>query len=707
VAALGNHAGLPLHGVNLKELFLEIGTEDIPAGFVLQALQEMDRLIRKELSFLRIGHGDVKAFGTPRRLVLSVAGVSERQEDVSAQVLGPAKKAAYDDRGNMTKAAEGFARSQGVDISNLKVVETPKGEYLAVQKEEKGRATAELLGEVLPRLISSIPFRKSMRWGGLDVRFARPVHWIVAMYGGELIPFAFGEAGSGDESRGHRFMSPGSFRARGLSDYLEKAEKAFVIVDQEKRKGMIREQVQSLASSVKGFAIEDEELLDTVTFLVEYPVAVLGGFERDFLELPKEVLITSMREHQKYFSIVDREGSLLPHFIAISNTKAKEMDVVRQGNERVLRARLSDARFFYEEDRKVPLKDRVERLKGIVFQARLGTSYEKMERFKAVTEYLADMLDASAKAPASRAAYLCKADLVTGMVGEFPKLQGIMGREYARLSGEGEDVATAVYEHYLPSFAGDRLPSFDAGAFLSIADRIDTICGCFGIGQIPTGAADPFALRRHAIAIINIVLDKKYKLSLSKLMEKSLELLDGKLTRPVEDVKRDVLDFIKVRLQNILTGEGYPIDVVDAVLSANFDDMVGSVKTAKALSDLKKKPDFEPLAIAFKRAVNIIKGTKRTDVDPSLFQHQTEKDLYSASRKVKEKVSELAGTEDFGGALKEVAALKGPVDAFFDGVLVMEKDERIRNNRLALLWAVSDIFSGFADFSRIVTASEK
>ena len=695
--------GVKVFGVNLKELLLEIGTEEIPAGFVPKALEEMDALIKKEFSFLRIKHGEVKTFGTPRRLVLSVTGVAERQEDVSIQVMGPAKKAAFDEKGDLTKAAEGFARSQRVDVSDLKVVQTPKGEYLAVQKEEKGRPTADILEEVLPRLTSSIPFRKSMRWGDLDVRFARPIHWIVALYGGELVPFAVGDIKSGNESRGHRFMSPVSFKVSGLSDYLEKTKNAFVIVEQDKRKAIIREQVDKLASSVNGTAIDDEELLDTVSFLVEYPVALLGGFEKEFLKLPKEVLITSMREHQKYFSLVDKDGKLLPHFIAVSNTNAKDMDVVKKGNERVLRARLSDARFFYEEDRKVPLEDRVERLKGIVFQAKLGTSYEKMQRFRAITESLADTLDVTVKAEASRAAYLCKADLVTGMVGEFPNLQGIMGREYAELSGDGDMVATAIYEHYLPTSAGGKLPATNSGAFLSISDRIDTICGCIGIGQIPTGTTDPFALRRHTIAIINIVIDKNYKLSLSKLVDKSLELLSGKITRPVGDVKKDVMEYIKVRLQNILTSEGYPIDVADAVLSANFDDIVKSVKIVKALSELKKRPDFEPLAIGFKRAVNITKGTVRTTVDTSLFQHQAEKELYEASNKVKEKVSEFAQKEDFDRALLEVAVIKGPVDAFFDGVLVMDKDEKIKNNRLALLWGVSDIFSGFADFSKITT----
>ncbi|MBM2838092.1 MAG: glycyl-tRNA synthetase beta chain [Deltaproteobacteria bacterium] len=701
--------------MDLKELFLEIGTEEIPAGFVPKALEEMDALIRKELSSLRIKHCEVKIFGTPRRLVLSVSDVADRQEDISIQVMGPAKKAAYDDKGNLTKAAEGFVRSQGVDPSQLKVVETPKGEYLAVQKEEKGRPTADLLEEVLPRLISSIHFRKSMRWRDLDVRFARPIHWIVALFGGDVVPFSFGEVKSGNESRGHRFMAPGTFKVSGLADYLDKTEKAFVIVDQDKRKEMIMEQVNKLDASVSGLKIVTEDLFETVTYLdlletinylVEYPVGLMGSFDEEFLSLPEEVLITSMKKHQKYFYVKNREsGKLLPYFIAVSNTAAKDIDVVRKGNERVLRARLSDAAFFYNEDKKIPLEKRVEKLKGVVFQAKLGTVYEKMERFKSIAEFLADILKPEVKETVSRAAYLCKADLVTGMVGEFPELQGIMGREYARVANEDADVAAAIYDHYLPRFAEDGVPVSDAGAILSIADRIDTICGCFGIGQIPTGATDPFALRRHTIAIINIILTRNYRVSISRLADKAIELLSGKITRPAEDVKKEVMEYMRVRLLNLLTGNGDPADVVDAVLSANFDDIVRSVKIVKALSEIKKMPDFEPLAIAFKRAVNITKGTVRTSVNPSLFGPPAEKELYDASASAKTTISLSFEKENFTEALEHVSHLKAPVDAFFDDVLVMDKDEKIKNNRLALLWGVSDIFSGIADFSKITTTS--
>ena len=340
----------------------------------------------------------------------------------------------------------------------------------------------------------------------------------------------------------------------------------------------------------------------------------------------------------------------------------------------------------------------------MVFQAKLGTVYEKMERFKGLAEFLADTLKPEVKETVSRAAYLCKADLVTGMVGEFPELQGIMGREYAAVSKEDPKVASAIHDHYLPRFAEDGVPDNDAGAILSIADRIDTICGCFGIGQIPTGATDPFALRRHTIAIINIILTKNYRLSISNLTDKAIELLSGKITRPAEDVKNDVMEYIKVRLQNVLTSDGFSIDVVDAVLSANFDDIVRSARIVKALSEIKKRTDFEPLAVAFKRAVNITKGTIRTAVDLSLFQHDAEKVLYEALIKVRERVSELSKKEEFNSALLEIATLKGAVDAFFDGVMVMDKDEKIKNNRLAILWGVSDIFSGIADFSRITTA---
>ena len=683
-----------------KELFLEIGTEEIPAAFLPKAMADLDALIRKEFEHARVSHGEVRTLGTPRRIALLVRDLDEQQPDAEVTALGPAKKVAYDADGKPTKAAEGFARGQGVDVQDLSVATTEKGEYVAVTKRIVGRPTADLLTEILPRLIGAIPFRKSMRWGDLDVRFARPMHWIVALFDGVVVPFSFGSINSGSASRGHRFMADASFPVRDFAHYLDECERHFVIPDPEKRKEIIRREVEQAARAAGGRVLPDEGLLEQVTFLVEYPSVVCGSFERDFLQVPKEVLITSMREHQRYFSLVDEDGRLLPNFITVNNTLAEDPAVVRRGNERVLRARLSDARFFFEEDKKVSLEGRVEDLKGVVYQAKLGTSYEKMERFRTLAEGLASRLCPEVAGRVSRAAYLCKADLVTGMVGEFPELQGVMGREYALLSGEEPDVARAIHEHYLPTQAGGDLPATDIGAFVSIADKLDTICGCFGVGLIPTGTADPYALRRSAIGIIAILLDRGYDLSLTDLIDSSLDLLRHKLTRDETLVRGDVLDFFRGRYVNLMAGR-YPSDVVEAVVAVSFDNLNEANARMAALAEFRERPDFEPLAVAFKRVCNIVKEGTDIPVDAGLFQDDAERELSRAFDVVASTARGKIGNKDYLAALAEIAGLKSPVDAFFDRVMVMAEDERVRNNRLALLTGIARLFGVIADFSRI------
>lgn len=683
-----------------KELFLEIGTEEIPAGFLPKAMADMEALIRKELENARLSHGEVRTFATPRRLALLVRELVDRQPDAEVTALGPAKKVAFDADGKPTRAAEGFARGQGVDVTDLTTAATEKGEYVAVTKRVLGRPTAELLTDILPGIIGAIPFRKSMRWGNLDVRFARPMHWIVALYDGVVVPFSFGSIASGSASRGHRFMADTSFPVRDFAHYLDECERHFVIPDPEKRKEIIRREVEQAARAAGGRLLPDEDLLDQVTFLVEYPSVVCGSFEREFLQVPKEVLITSMREHQRYFSVVDEDGRLLPHFITVNNTLADDPAVVARGNERVLRARLSDARFFFEEDKKIPLEERVEDLKGVVYQAKLGTSYEKMERFRKLAESLAARLCPEVAAKVSRAAYLCKADLVTGMVGEFPELQGVMGREYALLSGEEPDVALAIHEHYLPTQAGGDLPSGDIGAFVSIADKLDTICGCFGVGLIPSGTADPYALRRCALGIIAIILDRKYELSLADLVDSSLSLLRDKLTRDESRVRADVLEFFRGRYVNLMAGR-YPSDVVEAVAAVSFDNLNEAASRMAALSEFRERPDFEPLAVAFKRVSNIVKEGTDMPVDSGLFREDAERDLFRAFDTVASVVRVKISGKDYLAALTEIAGLKGPVDAFFDGVMVMAEDEQVRNNRLALLTGIARLFGRIADISKI------
>ncbi|MHC1697146.1 MAG: glycine--tRNA ligase subunit beta [Geobacteraceae bacterium] len=683
-----------------KELFLEIGTEEIPAAFLPKAMADLEGLIRKEFEAARLSFGEVRTLATPRRLALLVTDVADCQPDAEVTALGPARKVAFDADGKPTKAAEGFARGQGVDIADLVVTATEKGEYVSVTKKIVGCPTSEILVEILPRVIGAIPFRKSMRWADLDVRFARPMHWIVALFDGAVVPFSFGPIKSGSASRGHRFMANSVFPVRDFAHYLEECERHFVIPEPEKRKEIIRREVAQAARAMGGQVLPDEDLLEQVAYLVEYPSVVCGTFEKDFLQVPKEVLITSMREHQRYFSLVDVQGQLLPHFITVNNTLAEDPAVVTRGNERVLRARLSDARFFFEEDKKTPLAERVESLKEVVYQAKLGTSYEKMERFRTIAEKLSNQMAPDLSASVSRAAYLCKADLVTGMVGEFPELQGIMGREYALLAGEDQAVARAIHEHYLPVQAGGALPTSDVGALVSIADKIDTICGCFGVGLIPTGTADPYALRRSALGIIAIILDRGYELLLSELIDTSLQLLQKKLTRDYDTVRADVLEFFRGRYVNMLAGR-YPADVVDAAVAVSFDNLNDTAARIAALAEFKERPDFEPLAVAFKRVCNIVKQGVDVPVDAALFEGEAERELAAAFKVVAASAGTLIMAKNYLAALTEIAGLRGAVDTFFDQVMVMAEDEKVKQNRLALLTGIARLFGGIADIARI------
>lgn len=686
-----------------KELLLEIGTEEIPAAFLPKAINDIKTLITKEFSEVRIGYGDVVAMATPRRLCLCVKDVAERQEDQLVEKLGPAKRVAFDEDGNPTKAALGFARGQGIDISEVETIITEKGEYLCARKKITGEDTKALLSELLPKFITSIPFKKSMRWMNLDLRFARPIHWILALFGGDVIPFKLENISSGSMSCGHRFMSPAFFEIKNFDDYLQKTKENFVMINPDERRATIVDEAKKAAQDVSGNILEDEDLLEEVTFLVEYPSVVRGSFEEEYLAIPKDVLTTSMMSHQKYFPITDNEGNLLPYFVTINNTIARDPRVVAAGNEKVIRARLADARFFFEEDQKIPLETKLEELKDVVFHSQLGTSYEKVMQFRELAEYITETINASLKDNVSRAATLCKADLEMQMIYEFPELQGVMGKEYALIQGEDPVVATAIYEHYLPTAAGGDLPETDEGAIISIADKMDTIVGFFGINVIPTGTADPYALRRQALGIINIILAKNYPLKLDDLIEKSISILGNKMKRKQEEIKTDVLEFFKGRLENQLISQGHPYDVVDAVLTVDTSDLVRAFNKIEAMENFKTHEDFEPLAIAFKRVGNIIKDFKDGSVDVSLFETDEEKDLYEAFLSINEKARTYLDQGKDQEALIEMARLRKPVDNFFDTVLVMADDEKVRVNRLSLLENISQLFYRVADFSKIVT----
>ncbi len=684
--------------------YLEIGSEEIPAGYVLPALEAMSRQMARFLDENRISHGEPFTTGAPRRLILNIPDVAPLQEACTTEIVGPPKQVSFDAEGRPTKAAEGFARGQGVGVEDIRIKQTPKGEYLCIVREEAGLPTKDLLQKMLPDFIAHIPFPKSMHWGSLSVTFTRPVSYIVALLGKETIDFEYGNIRSANQSRGHRFMSPEWIEVEDFASHLANLEKRYVIADIEERKSRIRKGIQEAAQSVGGKILEDEELLNEVTQLVEYPQPLVGEFEAKYLDLPPELLITVIKKHQRYFAIIGDNGKLLPYFVTVANTIPRDFKLVAAGNARVVRARLEDARFYYEEDQKVRLEERAEQLKQVVFHSKLGTSWEKMERFSAIARWLSERLAPERTEAVKRAAYLCKADLVTGMVGEFPELQGIMGRAYAKLQGESDEVAEAINGHYLPTRAGGPIPAGIAGTILSIADKIDTITGCFGVGLIPTGAADPFALRRQTLGIIRIILENPLRLSLSELIDQALPLLAAKTTEPAEAIKKGVLEFFQGRLQHFLVSQGYSPDVVDASLAVGIDDLVNVSIRTKALADFKERPDFDSLATAFKRVVNIIKEPETTPVNPELLQSAAEQALFAAVRDTEGVVEGSLAASDYAEALEAMAQLKGFIDSFFDSVLVMDKDEDIRRNRLALLTRIHNLFTGVADFKKIQTA---
>ncbi len=687
-----------------KDLLLEIGTEEIPARFLPPVLEEMTASFRKMLDAERIGVGEILTWGTPRRLALVAREVAASQAEVTQEIIGPPKAVAVDAAGKPTPAAVGFARTQGVAVSDLVEVDTPRGIYLAVSKSTTGRPTFERLPELLPGFILGLSFPKSMHWGAETITFARPIQWILARFGGAVIPFELGDVVSGGVTYGHRFLAPQAIEVADAQAYVAALNQAKVIVDPAERRALLAEELTQAAAGVNGEVVPNPGLLEENTFLVEYPSVVVGNFEDKFLVLPDEVLITSMREHQRYFSLRGADGRLLPHFIAVNNTLTRDPNVVRQGHERVIRARLSDAKFFYQEDAKVPLGNRVDALKGVVFHSLLGTSYEKMERFRQLAAALAGHLAPELTERVQRAATLCKADITTEMVGEFPSLQGVMGRIYAGLSGEPPEVAEALFTHYLPRHADDELPPDQIGALVGLADRLDTICGCFGVGLSPTGTADPYGLRRHALAVIRILRSQKLHLDLVEAVTSALELLNGKINRTKEETALEVLDFFQTRLQHLLLTEGFDHETITAVLAAGCRDVVDAADKVRALHEFRQSPEFPSLALAFKRVINIAQAAEAGEVDTAIFQYGEENILFQSTKLMEEQVTQALEQRDYAGVCRALASLKGPVDAFFDKVLVMAEDPNLRRNRLALLVRISRTFLKMADFSKI-TAS--
>ena len=689
----------------MADLLFEIGSEEIPAGFIPPALKQLAEDLGKALDEARLAHGEVRAVGTPRRLCVWARKVAPKQSDARTEALGPSAQAAYDAEGKPTPAALGFAKSQGVDVSKLKRVQTPKGERVAALKVEKGQRAEKVLPGILEKLVASLRFRKAMRWGDETVTFARPMRWLAALYGGKVLKLGYGNVASSGFTCGHRFKAPKRIALKGTpEDYLGKLRKAYVIADPAERRAAIEKQIAAAAKKAGGTIREDEALLDQVTFLVEHPTAVLGEFEPSNLELPPEVVVSEQRNHQRYFAVVDERGKLTNRFVAVSGTPVKDPKVSRRGYERVLRARLADARFFFEEDRKRRLEDRVADLARRTYQAKLGSELERIQRIEAIAAALADALGLGEKREAARrAARLSKADLGTGMVGEFPELQGIMGGHYARLDGEPPEIAEAIEDHYKPVGASEDMPRGDPGALVGLADRLHQLAGILGVGEKATGAADPFGLRRAAIGVLRIVQARGYHLSLGAAVDAALSSLSDKLSGDPGAVKGQVLEFLRGRVK-ALWGDEFDTDLVEAVLSAGFDDVLDARRRLEALAEIKRRADFVPLAVAFKRVANIqekAQGQAAAEVDSALLRDEAERHLASELSRVEGEVASLRARREYPAVLRAVAELKPAVDRFFDDVLVMAEDPALRNNRLALMKRVAGLFADIADFRKI------
>jgi glycyl-tRNA synthetase beta chain len=690
----------------MADLLFEIGAEEIPAGFAPTALLQLTQDLTKALDDARLSHGEVKAVGTPRRLAVWARDVASRQADSTTQAFGPPLAQAFDAAGNPTPAAAGFARSQGVEVAALERVETPKGVRLAVTRVEKGQKAEKVLPALLEKLVAGLRFRKAMRSGHAEVTFARPIRWMVALLGGQSLKVKHGDVCSGRTTSGHRFLAPRAIPLSGTpEDYVAKLRKAQVIVDPAERRAAVEKELAQAARKVGGSLRPDEPLLEQVTWLVEHPTGIAGTFEKSNLELPPEVVISEMRNHQRYFAVQDAHGRLANRFIAVSGTAVKDRAVARHGYERVLRARLADARFFVEEDRKRRLRDRIQDLGRRTYQARLGSELDRVHRIGAVASGLARSLGREdLVSDLLETARLCKTDLTTGMVGEFPELQGTMGGHYARLEGLRGEIADGIEDHYKPLGASEEMPRGDLGALVGLADRFHQLVGIIGVGEKATGAADPYGLRRAAIAILRIVQARGYHLSLSGAVEQTLDALAGaRLAADRAVVATQVQDFLRGRLRALWSDE-FDGDLVDAVLAAGFDDVVDARRRLEALASAKTRPDFVPLAMAFKRVANIREKAGEGSgaaVDRALLGDGAETALLDEVERVEGEVAELRRVRDYAAVLRAVASLEPAVDRFFDEVMVMADEPAVRANRLGIMKRVSDLFADVADFRKI------
>ncbi len=680
-------------------VLLEIGTEEIPSRFLPNAIRDLRALAEKTLEEFRVDYADITVYATPRRLALTVIGIASTQKDVVREVFGPAKKAAFDDQGRPTKAASGFASSLGLPVSELSVKQKGKGEYVVAVMEEKGAETKAVLPDILKKIVLSLHFPKSMRWGNGSMAFVRPIVWILAVFGPEKIDFEIDGLRSDNQTRGHRFLSPAAFQIRDIPSYKQFLETNSVVLDQDRRRDLIVKSMTQLLQNSGREIVADEGLLETVTYLVEYPVPVLCNFDRTYLNLPKELLITVMKDHQKYFAVQDAAGNLTNSFIVISNTRAENAETVRIGAERVIKARFDDAKFYYSEDTAKPLADRVEHLADVTFHDELGSLLEKTGRIAAIAGYLAEKILPDAREKTIRAARLSKADLITGVVREFPELQGVMGKYYAGHDREDREVADALEEQYLPRSFGDRIPLSEIGAMVSLSDKIDNITSFFSINLIPTGSEDPFALRRQAMGIVSILLDRGYALSLKEIFDFALGNM--KQVKSPGTVMEHIMNFMSQRTDFILSSAGYPQDIIRSVIHLSFGNPLLSI-TARidALAGAQKEATFPDFLLAIKRVNNIVPKTVLPPAQTSLLLQDEEKNLYAAVGRAREALQPALERRDFSAALKAILPMTSPVNSFFDKVLVMDKKEEIRTNRLSLLRDVWEAVAPVADFTK-------
>ncbi len=683
---------------------LEIGCEEIPAAFIPSSTQFLLEEWTKRLHTLNLPFSSIETGGTPRRLFINIEGLPLSQEDKTEIIMGPPASIAFNEDGSLTEAAKKFALSKGIAEETLKKVTTQKGDYLQGEKKTGGENTADLLSKVAPEIIKSIPFPKSMKWGNNDFKFVRPIHWFLSIFEGNVIEFEADGIKAGNKTYGHRFLSPDSIEVVNVNDYKDNLIKAYVYVDIAQRKEIIKTQIDEIQSN-KDIVIDVEEnLLNTVSNLVEYPYAVLGSFDESFLTLPEEVLITSMKIHQKYFPVRNKDGKLLNKFVGIANIVSPNGDsLIRQGYERVLKARLNDGLFFYNNDKKVKLEDRAEQLKSVVYQEKLGTSYEKMERFKEVALYLADILVPDKKSSVEKTAYLCKADLLSEMVYEFPELQGVMGRYYAIHEGLDNDIAQGIMEHYLPKFAGDILPETEEGRLVSIADKIDTITGVFAAGMKPSGNLDPYGLRRSAIGILSIIESAEYRIELKDIISLLLDRLAVRLTFNKEDIMQEILSFINMRYKQMLVSKSIvDADVFDAVCNKT-SDVIKTLNLAKVLTNARNSDEFQTIAQSYKRINNILKKNEYTcaEFSDELLQTDEEKNLGKLIRE--QNMQSLLNEEKNYAVLDELMKFAPVVDEFFEKVMVMAEDEKVRNNRLGLIASLRNVFLIIGDLGAIAS----